>query len=54
MTVRSVWHPWLGLLMLLPLAGVVDTRLHPQPLAKVGPYPSGYTTSGADCLRIRP
>ncbi len=54
MTIRSVRHPWLGLLMLLPLAGVADTRLTPQPLAKIGPCASGYTTSGAFCLRIRP
>ena len=54
MTVRSVRYPWLGLLMLLPLAGVADTRVTPQPLAKFGPCPSGFTTSGADCLRIRP
>lgn len=50
MTFRSVRHPWMGLLMLLPLAGVADTPLTPQPLAKVGPCPSGYTTSSQYCV----
>ena len=54
MTFRFVRYPWLDLLMLLPLAGVADTRPNPQPLAKIGPCASGYTTSGAFCLRIRP
>ncbi|WP_295405352.1 hypothetical protein [uncultured Thiocystis sp.] len=49
MTSRSVHHPWLGVLMLLPAIGFADTALTPQPLAKVGPCPGGYTTSGNYC-----
>lgn len=49
MTSRSIHHPWLGVLILLPAIGFADTPLTPQPLAKVGPCPSGYTTSGAYC-----
>ena len=49
MTSRSVHHPWLGVLMLLPAIGFADTPLTPQPLVKVGPCPSGYTTSGQYC-----
>ncbi len=50
MTPRSVHHRWLGLLILLPLAGFADTPLTPQPLAKVGSCPSGYATSGNYCV----
>ncbi|MBK5963320.1 hypothetical protein CCR95_04250 [Thiocystis minor] len=49
MTLRAVHPRWLVVLMLLPLVGAADTTLTPQPLAKIGPCPSGYTTSGHYC-----
>jgi hypothetical protein len=40
---------WLAGLLLVPLGSLAAGTLTPQPLAKVGTCPSGYTTSGQYC-----
>lgn len=48
MTSFAIRQRWPGVSMLLPLVGAADATLTPQPLAKLGPCPSGDTASGHD------
>ncbi len=43
-------HVWLGWLALVPLAGLADGGMTPQPVVKLGHCPSGYHTSGQYCI----
>ncbi|WP_295401387.1 hypothetical protein [uncultured Thiocystis sp.] len=54
MLLLSIRRRWLGIdcfgaLSLLPLVCPADATLTPQPLAKLGSCPSGYTASGQYC-----
>jgi hypothetical protein len=47
---RLTDHCWLGWLALIPLTGLADGGMTPQPVVKLGNCPSGYSSSGQYCV----